>query len=40
MRDDLARLETEQRNNETINIDLLSTEEIVDIINKEDQTVA
>ena len=40
MREDLARLETEQRNNETINIDLLSTAEIVDIINKEDQTVA
>lgn len=40
MREDLARLETEQRNNNTIDIDLLSTEEIVDIINKEDQTVA
>ena len=40
MRQDLARLETEQRNESTINIDLLSTAEIVDIINKEDQTVA
>ena len=40
MREDLARLETEQRNMNTIDIDLMSTEEIVDIINKEDQTVA
>ena len=40
MREDLARLETEQRNMETINIDLMSTAEIVDVINKEDQTVA
>ena len=40
MREDLARLETEQRNMSTIDIDLMSTEEIVDIINKEDQTVA
>lgn len=40
MREDLARLETEQRNKSTINIDLLSIEEIVDVINKEDQTVA
>lgn len=40
MREDLSRLETEQRNNSTINIDLLSIEEIVDVINKEDQTVA
>lgn len=40
MRHDLARLETEQRNMNTIDIDLMSTEEIVDIINKEDQTVA
>jgi len=40
MREDLARLETEQRNMNTIDIDLMSTAEIVDIINKEDQTVA
>ena len=40
MREDLARLETEQRNMNTIDIDLMSTEEIVDVINKEDQTVA
>ena len=40
MREDLARLETEQRNMDTINIDLMSTAEIVDVINKEDQTVA
>ena len=40
MREDLARLETEQRNMNTVDIDLMSTEEIVDIINKEDQTVA
>ena len=40
MREDLARLETEQRNMSTVDIDLMSTEEIVDIINKEDQTVA
>ena len=40
MRQDLARLETEQRNMNTIDIDLMSTAEIVDVINKEDQTVA
>ncbi len=40
MREDLARLETEKRNMETVNIDLMSTEEIVDVINREDQTVA
>lgn len=40
MREDLARLETEQRNMNTIDIDLMSTAEIVDVINKEDQTVA
>jgi len=40
MREDLARLETEQRNMNTIDIDLMSTSEIVDVINKEDQTVA
>ncbi|MDO4940965.1 MAG: N-acetylmuramic acid 6-phosphate etherase [Erysipelotrichaceae bacterium] len=40
MRQDLARLETEQRNMDTVDIDLMSTAEIVDVINKEDQTVA
>lgn len=40
MRKDLSRLETEQRNLETTNIDLMSTEEIFDVINNEDKTVA
>lgn len=40
MREDLARLETEQRNMNTIDIDLMSTEEIFDVINGEDKTVA
>lgn len=40
MRQDLARLETEQRNMETVDIDLMSSEEIFDVINNEDKTVA
>lgn len=40
MREDLARLETEQQNKNTVDIDLKSTEEILKIINDEDKTVA
>ena len=40
MREDLARLETEQRNMNTVDIDLMSTGEIFDVINGEDKTVA
>lgn len=40
MREDLGRLETEQRNMNTVDIDLMSTSEIVTAINEEDKTVA
>ena len=37
---DLKKIKTEERNPNTMHIDLLSTQEIVEVINKEDQTVA
>ena len=40
MRKDLARLETENRNHSTDNIDIVSTMEVLRMINDEDQTVA
>lgn len=40
MRKDLARLETENRNYNTDNIDVVSTIEVLRMINDEDQTVA
>ncbi|MEA5017370.1 MAG: N-acetylmuramic acid 6-phosphate etherase [Erysipelotrichaceae bacterium] len=40
MRKDLARLETENRNYNTDNIDVVSTMEVLRMINDEDQTVA
>ncbi len=36
----LARLETEKQNMNTVNIDLYSTKEVLEAINREDQTVA
>lgn len=36
----LARLETEKQNMQTVDIDLYSTKEVLEAVNKEDQTVA
>ncbi|HMB98784.1 MAG TPA: hypothetical protein VKM36_09900, partial [Balneolaceae bacterium] len=38
--DQLEKLSTEQRNSETLHIDLASPEEIVTLINREDKKVA
>ena len=40
MRRDFSRLQTEQRNPRTSRIDALSVEDIVDVINREDATIA
>ena len=40
MREDLARLETENRNMNTLNIDVVPTSEVLKMINDEDKTVA
>lgn len=40
MREDLARLETEKRNTNTLDIDVVPTAEVLKMINQEDQTVA
>ena len=40
MREDLARLETEKRNMNTIDIDVVPTAEVLKMINDEDKTVA
>lgn len=40
MKRDFSRLQTEQRNPRTSRIDALSAEEIVDVINREDATIA
>jgi len=40
MREDLARLETEKRNYNTLNIDVVPTDQVLAMINDEDQTVA
>lgn len=40
MREDLARLETEKRNMNTLDIDVVSTGEVLKMINDEDKTVA
>ena len=37
---DLSKIKTEQRNEKSKNIDLLSTKEMLEIINGEDQKVA
>ena len=37
---DLSKIKTEQRNEKSKNIDLLSTKEMLEIINEEDQKVA
>ena len=40
MREDLARLETEKRNMNTFDIDVVPTAEVLKMINDEDKTVA
>ena len=40
MRMDLGKLATEKRNEQTMELDTLSTEELLRLMNQEDQTVA